>query len=466
MNLEAFKDDVRAIQKRQRAFVKQQIIADASVRIAHLKQMKKMLEENETLWLQALQADLGKPAMEAYASEIGILLNEMDYTMDRLAKWLEPEVNRRVLLTGIEEATIYREPFGSVLVFAPWNYPLQLSLTPVIGALAAGNSVVLKPSESARAVSFLLKELVGDYFHPDVFHVIEGDADVADALTDLKWDFIFFTGSPAVGQQVYEKAAKQLTPVVLELGGKNPCIVDESGFTEETITQIVWGKFFNAGQTCIAPDTVYVPRSIYPAFLGAVLNQLHAFYGEHPKQSKDYGRIVHAKHLDKMKDFLKDGEILVGGDMDEAALYLAPTVMINPKEESAIRQEEIFGPILPIVPYDTIENVFEIYDQLPIPLVAYVFTEKSGFVKKVKDGLESSAVSVNQVLVHASIPNVPFGGKGESGLGNYHGAYSFNTFTHERVLYEKKGQFNVSLQFPPYKDKALNLLKRFRKWLY
>lgn len=466
MTLEELKDDVRKIQKRQRVRVKQQKNADASVRIALLEQLKKMLEENEYLWLQALKADLGKPAIEAYASEVGILLNEIDYTIERLVKWLAPQVKRRILWTGIEEATIYREPFGSVLVFAPWNYPLQLSLTPVIGAIAAGNSVVLKPSESARAISYLLQELVGDYFEPDVFHVIEGDADVADALTELNWDFIFFTGSPQVGQQVYEKAASHLTPVVLELGGKNPCIVDQTGFTEATVQQIVWGKFFNAGQTCVAPDTVYVPRSIYPSFLGAVLNQLQAFYGTDPQESKDFGRIVHSKHLHKMKDYLRDGEILAGGNVDEDALYVAPTIMIQPKKESAIRKEEIFGPILPIIPYDTVDEVLEEYQDLPIPLVAYLFTENEEMVEKVKNELASSALSVNQVLMHASSPNIPFGGKGQSGLGNYHGENSFNTFTHERVLYSKKGQLNMSLQFPPYKEEALALLRQFRKQLY
>lgn len=463
MTLEQLKEEVTLVQELQRQAIIVDKNSNLNQRLKYLKQLKKMLIDNEHLWLQALKDDLGKPPVEAYASELGIILNEIDYMLANLKKWTKPKTNKRILWSGLEMATIQRDPFGSTLVLAPWNYPLQLGLVPTIGALAAGNRVVLKPSEAAVAISKLLKKLVPQYFEPEVLFVIEGDAEVADALTDLSWDFIFFTGSPEVGQQVYEKAAQHLTPVVLELGGKNPCIIDESAFNKETVQQIIWGKFLNAGQTCIAPDTVFVPRTVYPDFLEAAEQQIIKFYGKQPQESKDYGRLIHSKHLDKMRDFVKQGEVWRGGEINEETLFLAPTLLVETKKNSPIRTEEIFGPLLPIVPYDTLGEVLDEYQQLPIPLVTYLFTKDDSVIEKVQEGLESSALSVNQVLVHASSPMVPFGGKGQSGLGNYHGYASFKTFTHERILYQKKMTLNFSQQFPPYKDNVLKILRRFRK---
>lgn len=461
-----FKSEIKHIQKLQRHYTRRAEAKEIKKRLKLLSQLKKLLNENEEQWLEALHKDLGKPAIEAYASEIGLLLNELDYMTEHLSAWMKVAVNRRYLLSGIEKTTIYREPYGSVLVLAPWNYPLQLSLSPVIGAIAAGNGVVLKPSESAPAVSHLLAKLVPQYFAAEVFYVVEGDGDTAQALTDLKWDFVFFTGGATVAQDVYQKAAKHLTPVALELGGKNPCIVDKTGFSENSLKKIIWGKFLNAGQTCIAPDTIYVQEEIYNSFLKAARKQIVDFYGDNPQESDDYARIVHDKHLSGMKDFLKDGDVYHGGDVNEDALYMSPTLMMNIEEDSALDREEIFGPILPIVPYQNIEEITGKYQKMPVPLVAYLFSEDQETSDYVREHLESGTLSINEVLVHASSPEVPFGGKGQSGIGNYHGKASFETFTYPRTVYEKKTLVDLPQQFPPYADEALDALRRLRRRIY
>ncbi len=461
-----FKKEIEHIQKLQRHYTRRAEAKEVSKRLELLQQFKKLLNANEELWLEALHKDLGKPVLEAYATEMGVLLNELDYMKEHLPAWMKVEVHRRYLLSGIEKTTLYREPYGSVLVLAPWNYPLQLSLAPVIGALSAGNGVVLKPSESAPAVSRLLAELVPQYFTAEVFYVVQGDDDTARALTDLQWDFVFFTGGPTVAQDVYQKAAKYLTPVVLELGGKNPCIVDETGFTENALQKIIWGKFLNAGQTCIAPDTIYVQEALYDDFLEAAGKQIVSFYGEYPQESDDYARLVHSKHLSGMKDFLKDGNIYHGGDIDDEALYMSPTLMTNIEKDSSLDREEIFGPILPIVPYQELEEVTGRYQKMPVPLVTYLFSEDQNTVKYVRDHLESGTLSVNEVLVHASSPKVPFGGKGQSGLGNYHGRASFETFTYVRTVYEKQTLVDLPQQFPPYAEEALDALRRLRRRIY
>lgn len=436
------------------------------LRLDALKQIKRLLVEHEDRWMLVLKEDLGKPPLEAYATEIAFLLNELDHTIKHLAQWMKPTIKRRLLVSGAEKTSISAEPFGSVLILSPWNYPLQLALGPAIGAIAAGNGVVLKPSESAPAISQLLAELVPLYLDPDLLYVVEGEADVAKTLTDRKWDFVFFTGSPQTGAKVYQAAAKHLTPVVLELGGKNPCIIDEKYISSETIKQIVWSKFLNAGQTCIAPDSVYVPRSFYQQFLQQAKQQIIEFYGESPIDSPDYGRIVHQQHLAHLTRFLKDGTVYYGGESDEAKRFMTPTLMTDIKAGSALMQEEIFGPILPIIPYDSVDDVINQYQALPVPLVVYLFTHNKKMIQYVQERLESGALSVNQLMVHVTSPNTPFGGKGQSGLGNYHGQFSFKTFTYQKTLYHKKTPLNLPQQFPPYSGVALSALKRFRRIVF
>lgn len=435
-------------------------------RVCLLSQLKKLLVENENSWLTALKKDLNKPSVEAYASELGLLLNEIDFIGKNINSWMKSKKKRRLLLTGYEKVDISRQPYGSVLVLAPWNYPLQLALMPVIGALAAGNSVVLKPSEYASATSRLLAELVPLYFKESIFTVIEGDSEVAQQLTAIEWDFIFFTGSKNTGQKVYEAAATHLTPVLLELGGKNPCIVDETGLNEETIKQIAWGKFLNAGQSCIAPDTVYVERKIYHEFLEKLTKQIENFYGENSLNSPDYGRLIHEEQFSRTMDFLSDGHVYYGGESIKEELFLSPTILVDIKPESAVTTEEIFGPVLPIVPYDSLDDLLVHLHHLSVPLVTYVFSQSNEVIQQIHQNIESGALSHGQVILHGASPYLPFGGKGESGLGRYHGEASFKSFSYEKSVYSKKSLFTLSSQYPPYTKKALDALRKFRKNIF
>lgn len=435
-------------------------------RIQALNQLKNLLVENEESFLATLKADLNKPPVEAYASEIGVLLNEIDFIQKNLDKWLKSKKHRRLLITGFERVEISRRSYGSILVLAPWNYPLQLALMPVVGALAGGNSVVLKPSEHAPNTSRLLAELVPLYFNSKTFAVVEGDSEVAEQLTAIEWDFIFFTGSKNTGQKVYEAASKHLTPVLLELGGKNPCIVDETGLNDEAMKQIVWGKFLNAGQSCIAPDTVYVERKIYPDFLKKLTQKINDFYGNHPIQSADYGRIISEKQFEQVVDFLEDGRIYSGGKKVKKERYIAPTVLVDIKAGSKVATEEIFGPILPVVPYDSLESVLNQLESMPTPLVTYVFSHNNQLIQQVEQRLESGTLSVNQAILHSTSPYLPFGGKEKSGLGRYHGEASFNALTYEKSIYTKTSFFSLNSQYPPYTKKALQALRKFRKHIF
>lgn len=304
------------------------------------------------------------------------------------------------------------------------------------------------------------------YLPAEWLYVIEGDSQVAQTLTAAQWDMVFFTGSPQTGQKVYQAAAKHLTPVVMELGGKNPCIVDETAFNSNTIQQILWGKFLNAGQTCIAPDSVYVPRSIYLSFLEKLKEGLIQFYGEEAILSEDYGRIVHQDHLNKLKKFLDQGLIYHGGQLQDDMNYMAPTIMTDIQLDSPLGQEEIFGPILPVIPYDSVDDVIAHYKKLSVPLVVYVFSKDQKLLSKVEDELESGALSINQVMVHVTSPNVPFGGKGRSGMGNYHGQASYRAFSYERSIYRKFTPFSLSQQFPPYSKASIKALKLLRRIIY
>lgn len=435
-------------------------------RLHSLTQLKEMLVTHESEWLQALNKDLHKPEVEAYASEIGVLLNEIDFITKNLARWMKPDSKRRLLLVGIDKAITSRFPYGSVLVLSPWNYPLQLALMPVIGALASGNGVVLKPSEFSPATSALLARLVPLYFPQDTFYVIEGDDMVAEGLTNLHWDFVFFTGSPRVGSKVYQAAARHLTPVSLELGGKNPCILDESGLTEDAIQKIAWGKFLNAGQSCIAPDTVYVPSHLLEPFLEKMKKQIHAFYGDFPEQSPDYGRIINTKQFHQVLQYLGDGTIYYGGENREETCFIAPTLLTAIKPGSAITKEEIFGPILPVIPYDSLATLKEELNQLPPPLCTYVFSSKKETIKQLAKGLKCGTFVVNEIIIQAVNPHIAFGGIGKSGIGRYHGKASFETFTYLRADYSKWSLLSLKQQFPPYTNLALNALRKLRKKIF
>lgn len=435
-------------------------------RLERLEQLKKVLIEHEEVWLEALKKDLGKSSTESYTSEIALVLNEIDFVQRKLKKWIKPKRAHHFDLGGTAKTTISYQPYGSVLILSPWNYPLQLTLMPLVGALAAGNSCVIKPSEFSPITSSLLYELLKKTFTPEIVTVIEGDKEAAEELLKLDWDFIFFTGSKSVGKIVHQAAAERQIPVILELGGKNPCIVEPSGMTKETIRQITWGKFMNAGQTCIAPDTVYVHESVYTEFLNQLKEQLELFYGNSPEKSSDYSRIVHSDHLNELVDYLKDGKVFHGGNFDREGLYMSPTILTDVQKNSPIMEEEIFGPILPIIPYSTIEALGAELQLKPVPLVLYLFSQDKANIKYTARRLRSGALSVNQVIRHAARSGIPFGGVKESGFGRYHGFASIQAFSYQKVYYEQKNTKSLPHQYPPYHKNQLKRLRKWQKWLF
>lgn len=459
------KEAWKAIQKRQKQRVWTANHSDTGERKDLLKRLRRLITDHEQEWFAALEQDLGKPAMETFASEIAVLLNEIDFMERHLTKWQRPDKQLRVRLSGIHQTRVEKRPYGSVLVISPWNYPLHLALFPVVGALAAGNSCFIKPSEFAPATSQLLEDLVSRYFAPEVLTVVQGDETVAQELVDLPWDFIFFTGSKKVGAIIHQAAAKKQIPVVLELSGKNPCIVDETHLSKAMVQRIAWGKFMNAGQTCIAPDTVYVQETIYPEFLALLTTVIEEFYGTNAKESDSFGRIAHQKQFDKMKAFLQEGTIHYGGHYDEDQLYVEPTVVTQLSTDSALLTEEIFGPILPVVPYSDLASLVHDLQQKESPLAVYLFSQDSDTSRFVEQQLRSGSFSVNQVILQTVAADQPFGGIGASGIGRYHGTASLETFSYRKSVLKTINAFNGTKQYPPYQKKDLSLLRKVRKWL-
>lgn len=433
-------------------------------RIHILNQLKKMLIVKEENILEALEKDLGKSYFEAYASELSVLLNEIDHVLKHLKKWTKKKQSYRFKLGTIEKVESKRTAYGTVLVISPWNYPLQLSLMPVINALSAGNSCVIKPSEHAEATGHLLKELIDQYFVPEQLCVITGEANRAQELIELPFDLLIFTGSEKVGQLVYQQAAKSLMPVILELGGKNPCIIDETGFSEAHIEEIVWGKFLNAGQTCIAPDTLFVHESIYQQTLEVLKDKLIQFYGEDPIQSTDYSRLIHENQYNRLKKLLTKSTIYYGGKTNRHKLFIEPTLITDNFENNHWLQEEIFGPILPVVPYTELDTLLASNQFQKDALVTYLFSKNSTALDKLNKTVKST-VSMNQVIQYATNPQVAFGGVGRSGFGAYHGEAGFKSFTYERSFIKSFTYKRFNNKYPPYNEKDLPLLKRLRRWI-
>lgn len=435
-------------------------------RLENLDRLKKMLIENEQLFLNALKKDLGKSAVESYTSELAVILNEIDFMKKHLKKWIKPKRQRRLSLSGWTDTEVTPLPYGSVLILSPWNYPLQLTLVPLVGALAAGNSCVIKPSEYVPTVSKLVAELLGKYLKPAVAAVVEGDAQAAAEIVSLKWDFIFFTGSKRVGKLVHQAAAKRQIPVVLELGGKNPCIIDPSGFTKAGVREIAWGKYLNAGQTCIAPDMVYVHESIYQDFLKQLKEEIRQLYSEDPKQSQDYGKIIHRKEWPRLLRYVEEGTVFYGGENDQTNRYFAPTILTDIPEGSSILEEEIFAPILPVIPYRSVKTIADHLSKKEVPLVTYVFSRDEKKIDYLNQRLRSGSFSVNQVIRFAARPTIPFGGLKESGFGRYHGRASIETFSFQHVFYKQKNTSSLKQQYPPYQMNQLKVLKKWRKRLF
>lgn len=430
-----------------------------------LSRLKTMIVDHEEAFTRALHADLGKPAFESFSSEIAVLLNEIDHVCKHIAKWNRQSRSRYLKMGYVESIKRKRHPYGSVLIIGSWNYPLQLSLMPAIGAIAAGNRCVIKPSEHAPATAELLKKIINDAFPPEQLLVVTGDAQTASHLTAAPFDLIFFTGSGQTGKAVAEQAARQLTPVILELGGKNPCIIDETGFSKEAVREIVWGKFLNAGQTCIAPDTLFVHQSVYEKMLNEISAAVSAFYGEQPRESSDYGRICTDDHFQKVIEFIGQGDVRHGGSYDRSDRFIAPTVLTDIEPGSPILQEEIFGPVLPVIPYTDMRTLLSSGRIQRDALTGYIFSKNKDNIQLFKEHMRSSTISVNQVIHHAASPHIAFGGVGTSGYGAYHGKAGFLAFSYEKTEYRTHHYIHFQGKFPPYSDTNMKALKKLRKWL-
>lgn len=431
-----------------------------SWRRAQLDGMRKLLEDNSEQLLAALAADLGKPAAEGWVTDIGFTIGEIKLLQKNLRKWTRPERVSTPIVALPGSSHRVAEPLGVVAIISPWNYPIQLLLSPAAGAIAAGNSVVLKPSEIAPHTSTVITELIQRYLDPDAVQVIEGGVAETTELLAQRFDHIFYTGNGRIGRVVMEAAAKHLTPVTLELGGKSPTIVDATANLRVAARRIAWGKFLNAGQTCIAPDYLLVDKKVAPAFIGELRAAIKEFYGDDPKQSGDYARIVNGHHFNRLASMLESGSVVIGGETDANTKYIAPTVLADVNVSAPVMQDEIFGPILPMVEIDNVSEAIAFINSKPHPLALYVFSEDDRAIDAVIERTTAGGVTVNGTILHISNPNLPFGGVGESGIGAYHGKSSIDIFQHRKPVLRKSTKVDPSIAYPPYTEKKMKLIRK------
>jgi aldehyde dehydrogenase (NAD+) len=445
--------DAAAVVARARAGYDAGLIRGIEARKAQLRQLHRLLSEGEDALLKALAADLGKPAIEAYSTEIGFTLNEVDHALAHLDAWVRPARVRVPANLRPGRAWTVPEPLGVVAVIAPWNYPVQLAFGPMVAALAAGNAVVLKPSEISAATSDVLAELVPRYLDERITAVVTGGPEATTELLTERFDHILYTGGGAVGRIVLHAAAQHLTPVTLELGGKSPAIVAADADLAVAARRIAWGKFVNAGQTCVAPDYVLVDRRVHDRFVQGVGESVRAFYGTDPRRSEDYGRIVNQRHVDRLAGLLAAGgyeHLVLGGEHDVEDRYVAPTVVTGVAPDAPLMQDEIFGPILPVLAVDGVEEAIAFVDARPKPLALYVFSASTAVQQRVVERTTSGSVAVNHVMLQVGVPALPFGGVGASGMGAYHGKTGFDTFTHHKAVLTKPSHPDPKLLYPPY----------------
>lgn len=430
-------------------------------RKGQLAALKRLLLENQHDILMALKADLGKCETESMVAEQGFLLSDIDHTVKHLAKWMRPRHVSTPLVAWPGKSFQQPEPLGTVLVIGAWNYPLQLLLAPYIAAIAAGNCAILKPSELAEETSHLIARLVPQYMDTNCVEVIEGGKDETTALLACRWDHIFYTGGEAVGKIVMSAAAKHLTPVTLELGGKSPCIVDKNTNLKVTARRIVWGKWMNAGQTCIAPDYVLVESGFEHQLIDAIKKELTSQYGKNALASRDYGNIINYRHLARLKSYLEGVNVVHGGEVDETRPAMSPALVLAPLSDATLMQEEIFGPILPIVTVANVDEAISFINQRPKPLALYAFSDDDSVLDKIIQHTSSGSVCTNDTMLFMTNPELPFGGVGNSGMGSYHGRAGFDTFSHLKTVMKRAFALDVPFRYAPFSKFKLALLKKF-----
>ena len=420
-----------------------------------------IIHENEII--QALHDDFKKPAFESVLTETSQVVLELKHVIKNMKKWAKPRRVFPSLLNFPSKDYIYKEPYGKVLIIAPWNYPFQLALCPLISAVAAGNQVVVKPSELTPKTSEIIVKIIHKVFDKNHVEVVEGGIEVSQKLLSERWDYIFFTGSVAVGKIVAQAAAENLTPVTLELGGKNPCIIDETANLKLAAKRIVWGKFVNAGQTCIAPDYILIQKNMKKHFVNFLKEEITKAYGENPEESPDFARIINAKNWQRLVDLIEPEKVVFGGESNPKDNYISPTLVEETSLDSPIMQEEIFGPILPILAYKKESELAAVISKFEKPLALYAFTENPAFQKRIIQNYSFGGGCVNDTMIHFANKRLPFGGVGHSGIGAYHGNLSFDTFSHQKSIVKKANWLDLPLRYAPYQDK-LATIRKILKW--
>jgi len=434
-------------------------------RQADLRTLERFVRENQDALCDAISADYGhRSRHETRLCEIAPAVDGIGHVLGQLRGWMKPQRRRSPLLAWPARSHVHPDPYGLALIIGPWNYPLQLLLSPLVGAIAAGNCAILKPSEFAPHTAEVLEQLIRVTYPEDYLTLIRGERETAAALLREKFDTIFFTGGTAAGRAVMAAAARHLTPVTLELGGKCPCIVCHDAPLATTARRIIWGKFMNAGQTCVAPDHLWVDQRIAPALLEAMIKTLADFHGEFPQQSRDYGRIINRRHFDRLAGYLKQGNLACGGACDPADLYMAPAILTDVPWDSTVMTEEIFGPILPVMEFSDIDAVLTKLRDRPKPLALYLFTADRALQERVLAGTQSGGVCINDTILQILGHDLPFGGVGESGMGTYHGRASFDCFSHPRAVMRRPFALDSRFRYPP-PGVSLRVLKRLLRFL-
>lgn len=452
---------IESIVANQRAYFSSDATKPIAFRLDALKRLKRTLQQNEHKLCRALRADLNKDEMEAFMTEIGIVLEELSFHIKHIRRWARPKTVPTPLAQFHGKSFILPEPYGVVLIIAPWNYPVQLCLTPLIGAISAGNCAIIKPSAYAPAASRAIAELIESVFLPEYIAVVEGGRKENSDLLKQKFDYIFFTGSPGVGRVVMEAASKHLTPVTLELGGKSPVIVDKTVDLKLAARRIAFGKVINAGQTCVAPDYILIHRDIRDEFIEYFREALEAFFPEGDMRNMPV--IVNEKHFKRVSDLINSGKVVIGGSVDESRRFIEPTVLVDVSPDSPVMNEEIFGPVLPVLTYQQLEEAIDFINSRPKPLALYIFTKDKHTANTVLTRTSSGGACWNDTIIHLATTRMGFGGVGESGMGSYHGKHSFDTFTHYKSIVKKSIFIDLPMRYHPYTEKKLGLIRKFMK---
>ena len=455
--------NISKIVQAQKSYFAAQQTKDISKRKQLLKNLLAEITKREKDIVAALYADFKKSEYESVMTETSIVISELKRTIKNIKSWAKPQPVMPAFLNFPSSSKIYKEPYGTVLVISPWNYPYQLAFVPLIGAIATGNTVVVKPSELTPNTSKITKEIIETIFETNHVSVIEGGVEVSTALLAQRWDYIFFTGSVSVGKIVAKAAAQFLTPVTLELGGKNPCIIDETANIKLAARRIVWGKLINGGQTCIAPDYLLIHTSVKDKFVEYYQKEVTKAYSENPEESKDYPRIVNQRNFDRLAIMLENENILIGGKTNREDNYISPTLINEPSLDSEVMKGEIFGPISPVLSYNTKDDIHAIISNYEKPLALYVFTGKKRFAKEMIANYSFGGGTINDTTVHFANHNLPFGGVGESGVGAYHGKQTFDIFCHKKGVTKRYNWLDLPVRYAPYNGK-LKILKTFMKY--